>query len=182
MCGICGYFSGREPAADHTTGSADEQTLVHRGPDSDGEYFEPPLGMAMRRLAIIDLQGGDQPIANEDGSIAVVFNGEIYNFRELRAELGKRPPLRDAQRHRSDRPRLRAVGRRSLAALQRHVRVRAVGFQRDAGCCWRATGWARSRSTGIFPGRAGVGLGDQGRAGSALGRSGSSTRWPCTTT
>jgi asparagine synthase (glutamine-hydrolysing) len=62
-------------------------TLVHRGPDSDGELLDGPVGLAARRLSIIDLEGGDQPIANEDGTAHVVQNGEIYNFRELRAEL-----------------------------------------------------------------------------------------------
>ena len=62
-------------------------TLVHRGPDSDGELLDGPVGLAARRLSIIDLEGGDQPIANEDGTVHVVQNGELYNFRELRAEL-----------------------------------------------------------------------------------------------
>jgi asparagine synthase (glutamine-hydrolysing) len=62
-------------------------TLVHRGPDSDGELLDGPVGLAARRLSIIDLEHGDQPIANEDGTVHVVQNGEIYNFRELRAEL-----------------------------------------------------------------------------------------------
>jgi len=60
---------------------------VHRGPDSDGAYVEGPVGLAARRLAIIDLVSGDQPLANEDGRITVVQNGEIYNYRELRLEL-----------------------------------------------------------------------------------------------
>ena len=62
-------------------------TLVHRGPDSDGTFVDGPVGLAARRLAIIDLETGDQPIANEDGTIHVVQNGELYNYRELRAEL-----------------------------------------------------------------------------------------------
>src|SRR5688572_28668778 len=62
-------------------------TLVHRGPDSDGVFVENGTGIAARRLAIIDLETGDQPLTNEDGSVVVVQNGEIYNFRELRAEL-----------------------------------------------------------------------------------------------
>ena len=62
-------------------------TLVHRGPDADGAITDGPVGLAARRLAIIDLATGDQPIANEDGSIHVVQNGELYNYRELRAEL-----------------------------------------------------------------------------------------------
>jgi len=62
-------------------------TLVHRGPDSFGEYVDGPVALAARRLSIIDLETGDQPIANEDGSIHVVQNGEIYNYRELRRDL-----------------------------------------------------------------------------------------------
>src|SRR5437870_4554319 len=62
-------------------------TLVHRGPDSDGSFVDGGVGLAARRLSIIDLEGGDQPIANEDGTIHVVQNGEIYNHEELRREL-----------------------------------------------------------------------------------------------
>jgi len=62
-------------------------TLVHRGPDSFGEYVDGPVAIAARRLSIIDLETGDQPIANEDGTIHVVQNGELYNYRELRREL-----------------------------------------------------------------------------------------------
>ncbi len=61
--------------------------LVHRGPDSDGTFLDGAVGLAARRLAIIDLETGDQPIANEDGTLHVVQNGELYNYRELRAEL-----------------------------------------------------------------------------------------------
>src|SRR5215212_6842806 len=61
--------------------------LVHRGPDSDGSFVDGPTALAARRLAIIDLDTGDQPIANEDETIHVVQNGELYNYRELRAEL-----------------------------------------------------------------------------------------------
>lgn len=61
--------------------------IAHRGPDAEGFWNEPGVGLVHRRLSIIDLAGGDQPIANEDGSILVVFNGEIYNFKELRAQL-----------------------------------------------------------------------------------------------
>src|ERR687891_304880 len=85
MCGICGIVSA---------GGADRQrlermsaTLVQRGPDSSGVHVDGPVGLAARRLSIIDLETGDQPIANEDGSVVVVQNGEIYNFRALREEL-----------------------------------------------------------------------------------------------
>src|SRR5213083_2850071 len=62
-------------------------TLVHRGPDSFGKFSDGDVALAARRLSIIDLETGDQPIANEDGTLHVVQNGEIYNYRELRREL-----------------------------------------------------------------------------------------------
>ena len=62
-------------------------TLVHRGPDADGQIVDGPAGLASRRLSIIDLETGDQPIANEDGTVYVVQNGELYNYRELRGRL-----------------------------------------------------------------------------------------------
>ena len=63
------------------------QTLRHRGPDDEGFYADGNIGMAMRRLSVIDLVGGKQPVTNEDGTVAVTFNGEIYNFKQLRTEL-----------------------------------------------------------------------------------------------
>jgi asparagine synthase (glutamine-hydrolysing) len=86
MCGICGIASTRG-TVDPGRLAAMSATLVQRGPDSDGSYVEGPVGLAARRLAIIDLATGDQPIANEDGRITVVQNGEIYNYRELRNDL-----------------------------------------------------------------------------------------------
>jgi asparagine synthase (glutamine-hydrolysing) len=86
MCGICGIASAREPI-DETRLRSMARTLQHRGPDSEGLYVDGRVGIAARRLAIIDLAGGDQPIANEDGTVVVVQNGEIYNYRELRHEL-----------------------------------------------------------------------------------------------
>jgi asparagine synthase (glutamine-hydrolysing) len=65
------------------------QRILHRGPDSDGLRVTAVAGLAMRRLAIIDVAGGDQPMTNEDGTIHLVFNGEIYNFRELRDQLAR---------------------------------------------------------------------------------------------
>src|SRR3954466_9571656 len=62
-------------------------TLVHRGPDSFGECSDGDVALAARRLSIIDLETGDQPVANEDGTVHVVQNGEIYNYRELRSDL-----------------------------------------------------------------------------------------------
>src|SRR5580765_7402986 len=86
MCGICGIASTRG-TADPGRLAAMSATLVHRGPGSGGSYVDGPIGLAARRLAIIDLADGDQPIANEDGTVVVVQNGEIYNYRELMVEL-----------------------------------------------------------------------------------------------
>src|SRR5215204_1918431 len=86
MCGICGLAT-KGGAVDPERLRAMSATLVHRGPDSDGELLDGPVGLAARRLSIIDLEGGDQPIANEDGTVHVIQNGEIYNHSELRAEL-----------------------------------------------------------------------------------------------
>jgi asparagine synthase (glutamine-hydrolysing) len=91
MCGICGLASvDGASSPDRAALEAMSETMVHRGPDSDGVLVEGPVGLAVRRLSIIDLEGGDQPIGNEDRSIHVVQNGEIYNYRELRAELERR--------------------------------------------------------------------------------------------
>ena len=92
MCGIAG-FSGL-PDGDRLAAMTD--LLAHRGPDGEGFYTSPSQAMNFghRRLSIIDLVCGDQPMANEDGSVVVVFNGEIYNYRELTAELSSRHAFR----------------------------------------------------------------------------------------
>jgi asparagine synthase (glutamine-hydrolysing) len=82
VCGICG-IAGGDPARL----AALSATLAHRGPDSDGTFVDGNAGLAARRLSIIDLETGDQPIGNEDGTVHVVQNGEIYNYEELRREL-----------------------------------------------------------------------------------------------
>jgi asparagine synthase (glutamine-hydrolysing) len=87
MCGICGIFDFNGLPVSRPV--LDEMTAVirHRGPDGDGQFLDREVGLGHRRLSIIDLGGGAQPIGNEDGKLQVVFNGEIYNFVELRAEL-----------------------------------------------------------------------------------------------
>ena len=91
MCGIAGIVGATpdlvvEPEVIHRMC----RTIVHRGPDDEGVYVKENVGLGMRRLSIIDLAGGRQPISNEDATVWVVFNGEIYNFPELRAELEAR--------------------------------------------------------------------------------------------
>jgi asparagine synthase (glutamine-hydrolysing) len=88
MCGICGLARlDGAGGVDARALAAMSATLVHRGPDSHGEHLDGPIGLAARRLAIVDLEGGDQPIASEDGAVTVVQNGEIYNAPQLREEL-----------------------------------------------------------------------------------------------
>lgn len=88
MCGIAGLYNYRdsEPVNELFLKSMSAQ-IKHRGPDDDGFYIDGILGLGMRRLSIIDIEGGHQPLSNEDGSIWIVFNGEIYNFPDLRREL-----------------------------------------------------------------------------------------------
>jgi asparagine synthase (glutamine-hydrolysing) len=88
MCGICGKLMFRgEQAVSPALVKAMADTIYHRGPDDEGYYVSGPIGLGFRRLAIIDLQSGHQPLSNEDGTIWIVFNGEIYNYKELRAFL-----------------------------------------------------------------------------------------------
>lgn len=90
MCGICGHLTpDRQQLVDQRLLERMNGTMFHRGPDSEGYYVKGNIGLAMRRLAVIDVAGGQQPMTNEDGTIWVVFNGEIYNFRELRIALEK---------------------------------------------------------------------------------------------
>jgi len=86
MCGIAGVFL-RNDSCDDGVLTAMRDTLVHRGPDDGGNFVDGPLGLGHRRLSIIDLGGGHQPMFTEDGRLAVVYNGEIYNYQELRREL-----------------------------------------------------------------------------------------------
>jgi asparagine synthase (glutamine-hydrolysing) len=91
VCGIVGWFDlkGHRPA-DRALVCAMSDAIRHRGPDGDGHHFEPGLSLGHRRLAVIDLVTGDQPMLSADKSICLIFNGEIFNFRELRQELEQR--------------------------------------------------------------------------------------------
>jgi len=95
MCGICG-FAARDPRAfplDPGTLRGMCEVMRHRGPDDDGQLIEPGVAMGMRRLSILDLDTGAQPISSEDENVTTVFNGEIYNFQDLRAKLAGRHRL-----------------------------------------------------------------------------------------
>src|SRR6187401_2208873 len=94
MCGIAGWVNLKQST---TSKSSDEavlhsmcETIVHRGPNSEGLWMDDQVALGMRRLSIIDLKTGDQPVYSEDKSVIVMMNGELYNFREVRADLEKR--------------------------------------------------------------------------------------------
>ena len=91
MCGICGIFlAERDARVEREKLAAMNDQIIHRGPDDGGLFVEGRVGLAMRRLSIIDVKAGHQPLANEDENIWIVFNGEIYNYREIRDGLLKR--------------------------------------------------------------------------------------------
>src|SRR3954451_10352470 len=79
MCGIAGFVNGDNAAADREILARMTATLAHRGPDGDGLHVDGPAALGHRRLSIIDLAGGAQPMSNEDGSVWVTYNGELYN-------------------------------------------------------------------------------------------------------
>ena len=120
MCGIVGIVDPQARPIDETVLRRMCDAIIHRGPDDEGYYVNAgretgseshfqgaaSVGLGMRRLAIIDLATGKQPIHNEDRTVWVVLNGEIYNYTELRAELEVGPYLLHKDRHRSDRSRL----------------------------------------------------------------------------
>src|SRR5271156_4573519 len=88
MCGICGKYNfGNQAPVHRRELQAMTDSIAHRGPDDEGFYIDGPLGFGFRRLSIIDLAGGHQPMSDQDESVWVIFNGEIYNFHELKREL-----------------------------------------------------------------------------------------------
>ena len=86
MCGICGIYDLKGHPIDGELLKRMADIIKHRGPDGEGFYANANVGLGHRRLSIIDLEGGSQPISNENGTIYIIFNGEIYNFIE---ELGR---------------------------------------------------------------------------------------------
>ncbi len=91
MCGICGQLNlAKDEPVNRETIRRMSRSMFHRGPDDEGEFVSGPVGLGFRRLSIIDLSGGRQPMSDIEETVRVVFNGEIYNFRELRGELEKR--------------------------------------------------------------------------------------------
>ncbi len=134
MCGFAGKLSpSPQTPVDRGLIRAMGDAVAHRGPDAEGFYFGEGIGLAHRRLSIVDVATGQQPLANEDETVWVVFNGEIYNFPALRADLENRG---HRFRTHSDTEvivhALRRVGRRLRRAIPGHVRVRGLGHASPA--------------------------------------------------
>ncbi len=190
MCGIAG-FVGVEPSPAEPREALVRRmcaAIRHRGPDDEGVHVDGYAAIGMRRLSIIDVATGHQPMTDEDGRIVVVFNGEIYNFRELAAELRERgPPVSNDERHRGDRPRVGAVGRGRSQPPARDVRHRGLGHRsRDAVAGARPAGHqAAALRSGRRPSR--LRFGDQvaacrprGAASDRSGRRSTTTARSCT--
>src|SRR5215216_6667230 len=92
MCGIAGFIETNGPSGGEPAVVLDRMCRIirHRGPDDQGAWVNEGVALGMRRLSIIDLKGGHQPLSGCDGAVTIVFNGEIYNYRELQRELEAR--------------------------------------------------------------------------------------------
>ena len=150
MCGIAGtlHFERAQPVDPGRLKAMTSSLSRIAGPTRRASISAEGIGLGHRRLSIIDLATGDQPLANEDGTVWVVFNGEIYNFAELRVGARTRgPPLPHAHRHRSHRPRLRRMGRRLPSTGSAACSRSRSGTSSGGGCCSPAIASASSRST-----------------------------------
>ena len=88
MCGICGIYNyNKDAPISEQTLDGMTRTLIHRGPDDSGIHMDNYVGLGHRRLSIIDIQGGKQPMSNEDNTIWITYNGEIYNYKQLKSHL-----------------------------------------------------------------------------------------------
>ena len=141
MCGITGIVDlrGERPPEERLL-QAMNGLLSHRGPDGDGFHFEPGVGLGHRRLSIIDLEGGKQPLYNEDQrSSSRSTARSSTSWRSRRSCIRRGHTFRTRSRHRGDRACMGGVGRRLPEAIQRHVRLRGVGSARaDAVRCARS--------------------------------------------
>ena len=140
--------------------------IQHRGPDDEGYYRSGPVGFGFRRLSIIDLNTGHQPICNEDGTVWIVFNGEIYNYQELRQDLLARGHIFKTQTDTEVIVHLyEEYGEGCLEKL-RGMFAFAIWDEKKESSCSPGTGLESSRCTiGSLRQVSGLWLGDQGSAG-----------------
>ena len=146
MCGICGAaWTDPSRAISERDLTAMTDRLTHRGPDDSGTYRDEHAALGFRRLSIVDLAGGHQPLSNESGTVWTVFNGEIYNFPALRHRLeAKGHTLRSSgdtevlvHLYEDEGP--------GFVRLLRGMFALAIWDARSGRWSWPATGWARSR-------------------------------------
>ena len=132
MCGICGIV-GSKASGDTTVINRMVATLAHRGPDGHGVLAAGECQLGHARLSIIDIEGGVQPMKDVSRRYSITFNGEIYNYRELRADLEKRG--RAFETHSDNRKRAGRVGSHVRGSFPRDVRVRGLGCGRETVIC-----------------------------------------------
>ena len=143
MCGIAGYFG----EGDSVVLKKMADTLHHRGPDDEGYYEDGKVGIAHRRLSIIDLSpSGHQPMTGEDKSVHIVFNGEIYNFQELRKELESKHQFTGESDTEVIVHLYEEIGPEVFSKIKGMFAI-ALYDKAQKKLFWRATVWARNLST-----------------------------------
>lgn len=129
MCGIVGVVNREQNQPVEEQQMRQMLALLrHRGPDQFGIFIDQGVGLGSARLSIIDLSSGQQPIGNEDGTLWIIFNGEIFNYVELRPELEARPHVQHQFRHRDHPAPVRRLWPRLPAAPERSVRHRHLEY------------------------------------------------------
>ena len=153
MCGITGWINldtTKLANAEAVLHSMCE-TIVHRGPDSEGLWMDDTVALGMRRLSIIDLKTGDQPVFSEDKSVVVMMNGELYNYREVRAELENEGyQVRHKDRHRDTAASLSKIRRRVRSNTLTECLPSRCGIRERRNSSSPATASAKSRFITAF--------------------------------
>ena len=151
MCGIAGIVNLDGAGVDSTLLARMNEAIRHRGPDEEGSYLHANVGLAMRRLAIIDLAGGQQPITNEDRTCWIVFNGEIYNYRELKARTAPvtcaacSPSRSGTRANESSSSRATASAKSLCSTRRRAARFCSARSSRRSSCTLRSDAKSTAR-------------------------------------
>ena len=126
MCGFCGFVNSTIENKDLVLKNMMD-SIAHRGPDSSGEYTDNTIAMGFRRLSFLDLEAGAQPLYNEDGRYALTFNGEIYNYQEIREKLIEAGHVFKTHTDSEVPTWLRRIRERPFISFKRHVCFRYLG-------------------------------------------------------